>query len=563
MTKMRRRQMMPPAEKVAEAGRRFAHLRVPKGQSLREKALRWLGGFLLLMLLFTLLSRTADELTILRVSLEEPQNRRVDHKVTAFGKAEELSATAVLSVPGIRVAGIAVREGEKVEQDEPLFTLDREDLAKKTEEAEQELEDKELDLEALQAEEALKAQDRERAIARAWEDQTAAQANTGKEVERAAETLKRAKEKLQEAQAQPVPDLSFFQEAYEKAEAARQSAEEAWQRLEQEVEEQAGQARKAAQEAGEDPDEAETKLREQYASRLEAAGEKREAAQKENQEAQDALARAQEENTGILELQEAVESAQRAYDQAKESQDTSLRAAARAVEDAQRPSVPNTSEEKAEAQREAQRETVRVLRELLEQGGVVRAPQRGTVTKVLLEVGSPVPEGAALLLADSARGAIFTAQVPASQEKYLAPGGEVLLKPGAGKEELTGLTLDSIRKDREDPSLFNVTVRLPEGTMEIGASAEMEISNNSQEYPVCVPLSALHEENGSYYLLVPRETDTVLGKDLVAARLDVTVLEKNESYAALDEGGLLRGQKFLTYSNKAVRAGDRIRLENS
>lgn len=44
MTKMRRRQMMPPAEKVAEAGRRFAHLRVPKGQSLREKALRWLGG---------------------------------------------------------------------------------------------------------------------------------------------------------------------------------------------------------------------------------------------------------------------------------------------------------------------------------------------------------------------------------------------------------------------------------------------------------------------------------------------------------------------------------------
>lgn len=562
MEKTQRRQGPPLAKRAVCAGRRFAHLRLPKGQSLREKALRWLGGFLLLMLLFTLLSRTADELTIPRVSLEEAQSRPIEHKVTAFGKVEELSATAVLSVPGIRVAGIAVKAGGKVEQGEPLFTLDREDLAQKAEDAKKELESMELDLEALRGREALEAQDRETALARARQDYAAAETSTGKEVERAAEALEKARAKLREAQERPMPDLTVFQAALKEAETAWNSAEEAWKQLEEEIEEQAEQARKAAEEAGEDPAAAEAELRERYAPELEAAGERRETGQREKQEAQEALARAQQEKDELLALQEAVESAQQAYDQAREAQDTSLKAASRAVEDAQRPSVPDTSGEKAEKEREAQKEKIRQLQELLEEGGVVRAPQGGMVTEVFLEVGSPVPEGTALLLADGSKGAVFTAQVPASQEKYLAPGGEVALKPNGGKEALTGLTLESVRRDNGDQSLLNVAVRLPEGTMEIGTSAEMEVSKNSKEYPVCVPLSVLHEENGAYYLLVPRETDTVLGKDLVADRLDVMVLEKNESYAALAEGSLLRGQKFLTYSNKAVRAGDRIRLEN-
>ena len=77
-----------------------------------------------------------------------------------------------------------------------------------------------------------------------------------------------------------------------------------------------------------------------------------------------------------------------------------------------------------------------------------------------------------------------------------------------------------------------------------------------------MPLSALRGENGAYFLLVPEEEKGILGTEPVARRMDVTVLEKNDSYAALDGSLFFSDQKFLTSTSKPVEAGDRIRLEN-
>ena len=176
-------------------------------------------------------------------------------------------------------------------------------------------------------------------------------------------------------------------------------------------------------------------------------------------------------------------------------------------------------------------------------------------------MGAPTPDGTALLLAGEANGGIFTAQFAGELEKYLSPGDEAVIRLGSSQMPIEGLKLETVSVSAVDPSMLDVTVRPPEGALAVGTAAELEVRRKSREYPCLVPLSALHEDNGAYFLLVTREKMSVLGTELTAARLDVTVLEKNETMAAIDAGALNSGQGFLAASGKAVNVGDRVRLE--
>ena len=97
--------------------------------------------------------------------------------------------------------------------------------------------------------------------------------------------------------------------------------------------------------------------------------------------------------------------------------------------------------------------------------------------------------------------------------------------------------------------------------MEMGTTAEMEVMKKSETYKSCIPLSALHYDNKQAYVLVVEERETVLGTELASRRVDVTVEDKNDQYAALQEGVLTSDQKVISSSDKTVEPGGRIRLE--
>lgn len=540
------------------------HKRIRKSQTLRAKALRALGGFLGLMLLLTLLSRAADELTIPKVSLQTPEPRTIDRKITASGQVEETSAFSVSSVPGIRVAGVSVKSGEKVEENAPLFLLDESDLKEKLKAAKEELTKLQLEIRDQESRDALNAKNREITLSRAQQDYASAQKSADQTVEDAAKALEKAKKELENYSPSPAPDLSRLQAACAAKEAVLQEAEEAFSLLQEEMEAQIVLAREAAEASGESPEEAEQKIRAEYQAALEEAAEKVELAREERQKAQEALSLAQKGNDDSQKqaLQEAVDVARQAYDQAVENRETALRAARRAVEDAQQAEPSDSTGERNQMALTAQEEQVEKLENLLLSGGTVRSPRAGTVTGLSVEVGSLTPDGAAVLLAESGQSAVFTAQVPIKQKSYVVPGAEVTLKPSGSKEPITGLTVEAVGKSSSNPELLDVTVRLPKDSLEIGETASLELVRKSQEYPVVVPLSALRGETGAYFLLVPSEEKGILGTELVARHMDVSVLEKNDSYAALDSGLFFSDQKFLTSTSKPVGAGDRIRLEN-
>ena len=153
----------------------------------------------------------------------------------------------------------------------------------------------------------------------------------------------------------------------------------------------------------------------------------------------------------------------------------------------------------------------------------------------------------------------FQAEVSKDDLKYIKSGGEVILK-GADEKEITGAKVESVKEDSSNENQYILSVQVPEGTLSIGDTAEFTISQDAGPFNVCVPLSALYEENGRYYVYVTDTQNTVLGEVLVARKTYVNVKDKNSSTAALENGDLSSDQKIVTSSDREISSGSRIRL---
>ena len=167
-------------------------------------------------------------------------------------------------------------------------------------------------------------------------------------------------------------------------------------------------------------------------------------------------------------------------------------------------------------------------------------------------------------MADTSAGNKFTAQIPAGQEKYIARNDEVTLKPsGAGKQPITGLKVESVSMNEASEDMLDVTVNLPADALEIGEAAEFKVEKISKAYPLCVPIGAVNEDSKEKFVYVLQETDSVLGTELTVRKVAVKILDKNESYAALEEGSISSDQKIITGSDKNLSEGSRVRLNDT
>ena len=290
-----------------------------------------------------------------------------------------------------------------------------------------------------------------------------------------------------------------------------------------------------------------------------AAYERDQAAAKLSEYVQNTEPDQEEEEVLIQELN----AAQKAYEEAAASREADIQAAARALEDAQEeePADNSVSLKKMEA-KEKQVER-RTLKKLERAGGRMLSPVRGSVTKLNVSVGEWTTEAPLLLLADLTTGCKFTAQVEQEQEKYLEKDAPVTLTNERKKLKVENLKIHSVEANPEDSSFLDVCIYLPADTMNIGDSAEMTVEQSSQTYNTCVPIQALHEASGQYFVYVIQEKDTILGEQLTARSVKVTVQEQNETYAALDDGSLFSSQKVITDSSKGIDEGSPVRLDAS
>lgn len=318
-------------------------------------------------------------------------------------------------------------------------------------------------------------------------------------------------------------------------------------------------------------DQIEKSVRDSYSAELQKAREKVENVQAQKEAAEAALVEYQQERLAAAGASEAetekqlianVKAAQQAYEDAAIAANEAAVTSGRAVAMAGIPNASNSSDRQSEITYEQMQLSLEKLEALKENDGKVYAEADGLVMKINIQTGEKTLDTTAILMADLAKGCRFTADITGEQEKYIGTGDLVTLS-GGSKLTLEELEVESISADDTDSDVYHVTVQVPEDTFEIGMTATMEFVKKSEAYPITVPLSALHlDEKNQPYVLVPEEYDSVLGTEIKARKVSVTVQEKNETYAALGEGALGSDQRVIIASDKAVDDGSRVRVES-
>ncbi len=260
-------------------------------------------------------------------------------------------------------------------------------------------------------------------------------------------------------------------------------------------------------------------------------------------------------------LEQSVTEAKAAYEAAVSARTDGIRTAVRAVEDAAAPSPTDSTAAQNEIAKKQQELAVHKLQSLQKDGGKVAAPVAGMVTQIAVTTGDFTTEGTAVRLADTSKGNRLVASVSKSDEAYVQKGGQVTISPSGSKEKLQDFSISNVSANKEDDALLDVSIDLPKGVLEPGASAQIEIVQKSVQYSSVIPIQALYEEQAGYYVLVLREVQGVMGQELVAERMDVQVLDKNSASAALEEGLLTGEQEIISTSSRSIGDGSRVRRE--
>lgn len=89
-----------------------------------------------------------------------------------------------------------------------------------------------------------------------------------------------------------------------------------------------------------------------------------------------------------------------------------------------------------------------------------------------------------------------------------------------------------------------------------GKQAKVTINNESQMYDTLVPTSALRKDAESYYVLVLRENQSVLGRGYVAHRISVELLDSDQEYCAVR--GLSSDEQVIITATDVIGDGSNV-----
>ena len=316
----------------------------------------------------------------------------------------------------------------------------------------------------------------------------------------------------------------------------------------------------------EQKDKIEASVRASYADRLSAA---QTAVQQAQQAAIDADAQLeafyqrQSSGTALSEqnLLDAVEQAQEVYDDAVAALESTKTTYGRAVSSTNLPASTSNSAQIGQITYDQMKMELEKLEALQEAEGKILSPTDGIVTKCNVQTGEKTTDTTAILLADLGQGCKFSGLATEKDSQYIGVGDKVLLQTSNGKA-YKDLPVTTFSTTEEPGGGYRLTVQIPSGNLALGANVNLSFTKKSQPYSCCVPLSALRLDNRNQtYVLVVQQVISVMGTELQAKKVNVTVLEQNETMAALAEGTLDSKDKVIVGSDKTIDIGSRVRVE--
>ena len=548
--------------------------------------------FLAFMAALTFLSRALDSFTVIRVKTGYGKQDVVLYTIQGEG---ELTAgkTVYISLPeNMQVEEIAASPGQSVKAGDTVLTLQMEGLEEERDA---------LSLEYKKAELALKQEQMSLApVPQVTEETLALQqlAAAQRALELGNQDLTEAKEEHEKASIELEHDYvqkknrtreqvkednrKAMKSARRSYESAQKSRDSAVRKAEREVEDKQKKLDRLEEQGASDEELERAELE------LERAGEDLEDIQEEEdlkvEEARAKMYAAEEDYEDVdYGERENQEDLRREYEDALEAEDEKLKEAGRKVQDLEeslyqamekvenaRVSDAGTAAGEAAAREmsvlkqesmkldmEEIQKKQRKIEEFIDSKGQIKAPVDGVVVDTGLQAGDRIQDGRQLRLA------VGGLEMKAQIDRETAGAG--LLKKGsmmqvklAGQSKNVETEVEDLNHLGEDGKI-QVTAGMPEGQGRLGDLVSFTANIESGIYPCVIPIEALREDNEGYYCLAAEPEKTILGEELKAVRIQVDVLEKSSSAAAVS-GPVTKEMKLITESGKPVSEGDRVRV---
>lgn len=570
----------------------------------KQIAIKALGGFLIIMVALTGLSRSADAITTPQVVAERPKGGRIDQKVEVSGTLKARDEESMEVGEGLLVKNVFVEEGERVQKGDVLLELDAKEIKEKLETAEDDLKKLQLRLEQLGLNKDFTAnhspmETAKKTLTELEKDKIELVKKEDIQVERAKEKVREAEEDLKEAEA----NFATFQE--ESLEEQLIEAKEAEKEAQKDLNNQKYEKDKALKRAQQTVDEAKENLwllgggeataalqaleraemeyeitKSDWERTLKAAEESLQKAKEkmqklENGEIDDELFKQEEEKVKVARNQ--VKEQERLLEDTIVSREDAIADLDRKIEDAKKDLVKAESEEENLALNkeqdlqkesiekelmqldiEAKKREIARLQKATEEGGQLKAPSAGIIGEIKVKKGDTTTQGDLLVFVRDTSEYILEAHLSKEEAEYIQIGDKVQVTLEGEKTPLENTVVENIVPVQGDTAgKKKVSISVPKG--EPGMSATLKVTKESDKYRYILPIEALKEDNGSQYILVAKQQTTTLGEQILAERVDVMVRDKNQSSVAV-EGPLGVEDRVIIRSNKPILAGDRVRL---
>lgn len=556
-------------------------------QRIRKAGILLLG----LMILFTIISRTAYNMSTAEVSTERAERQTFTPDVSARGTVTGSREIAVSTVENLRVGTVRVMEGQAVDAGEILFEVDLQDLTEKMKEKRQELEVLDLQIRGTAESEAVEEASRQLSRFQAQEDYNRTAGRENAAVDAALAELQKAQEEYQNFTAESAGN--------------------------------AGQAEEGQPSPGQPGSDQSSPG--QSGSGQPSSGQSSPGQSDPGQPSPGQLSPSQSspDQTGE-QLLAAVQEKQAAYDQALQNREDSLYNAQKSLDSANLGTAKSYSLEQSRITRGQKEEDPAKLQALLDVQGRVAAPVKGMVTGVSVRAGTTTTGGGDILLSDLSGGASLTVTFPEELRKYIREGAQAVVTAENGRNDLQGMpgtggngaqsgeaeagsqeimpgasqTMGQNGQQRfsdrvtirtvADSTLpgngasdtgmsgsgaagsstgdtaggsFTVTVDLPPEHFTAGETAILKVEVRSGDYDTCIPAAALHlREKDQYYVNVAEKRSVILGEEWAVRQVDVELLEKNEKYAAVE--GISPEQEIVTEASRTLEDGSRVKMKN-
>lgn len=209
-----------------------------------------------------------------------------------------------------------------------------------------------------------------------------------------------------------------------------------------------------------------------------------------------------------------------------------------------------------------QESLIRELAQIIENNGVIYAETAGQVSAALQQ-GDTVGTAPVVTLQIVNGGFEARIQIPQRDAERLTIGSvaEVTTSGGSMFFIPTETAVVSAISAPDDDNMVDVTLRLPGTNWNIGQRTDVEIVLSRASYDISVPISALRSDDAGYFVYVVEQRSTVLGVQNVIARANVTVNAYDSNNVSVS-GPVWRQSQVITGSNKAISAGDRVRVNS-